>query len=167
MDKQDRTFYEFLSSPENKRFIVSALLIGVVYFICLRLLFPVPVFFADSYTYVGAAKNSQPVSFRPIGYSRILVFFRLFSSTDLPVIAAQYYSNLFANLSLFFSAVYFIPLKKAYRQILFFLLIVNPFYLFYSNYISPDSFFCAFTVAWFTLLIWMLHKPSGTFLQHS
>jgi hypothetical protein len=44
------------------------------------------------------------------------------------------------------------------------LLIVNPLYLFQSNYVSSDAFFNSFTVLWFTLLIWILHKPSWPFI---
>src|SRR5207253_1256906 len=63
-------------------------------------------------------------------------------------------------LFLFFTWTYFFRLKKVFKIVLYVLLIVNPFYLFYSNYVSSDAFFNCFTVLWFTLLIWIMYRPS-------
>lgn len=163
MNKHSQKFFHFIWTKENKKFLWIALIVSVIYFIVLRLLYPIPSYFADSFTYVGAAKNNQPISFRPVGYSRLLLLFKLFSTSDIALIAGQYFSNILVNLFLFFTFLYFFEFRKVYKVILFLLLIVNPFYLFYSNYVSPDSFFCCFTVLWFTLLIWTLHKPSWWF----
>jgi len=144
----------------NKEYLWSAIAIGIAYFIVLRSVYPVPSFYSDSFTWVGAAKNNQPVTFRPIGYSKLLQFFKYFSINDLALTASQYFSNLIANLILFFTCNYFFTYNRVSRIMLFALLILNPFYLFYSNYVSADAFFCSFTIAWFTLLIWILYKPS-------
>lgn len=160
MNYYDISFKKFLALKENKTWLISALIIGVVYFVVLRLLYPVPSFYSDSFTWVGAAQSGQPVTFRPVGYSKMMMFFKLLSTSDIALIAGQYFSNLLINLFLFFTCTYFFSLKKAFKIALYVLLIVNPFYLFYSNYVSSDAFFNCFTVLWFTLLIWIMYKPS-------
>lgn len=154
------TFRKHITTKESLYCIISALLIGVVYFISLRILYPIPSYYADSFTWLGAARTGQPVSFRPVGYSKLIVFFKLFSTSDIALIAGQFFGNLLVNLFLFFTCTYLFRLKKGFKILLYVLLFVNPFYLFYSNYISSDPFFNCFTVFWFTLLIWILYKPT-------
>ncbi|WP_207496521.1 hypothetical protein [Aridibaculum aurantiacum] len=144
---------------QNKHYLWIALLAGITHFIILRWLYPVPSYFADSFTYVGAAANNQPISFRPIFYSKLIQFFRLLSTSELALIAGQYGSWWLANLFLFFTSCYFFLLKGWKKYLLFALLILHPFWVFSSNYISSDTFFNSLTVAWFTLLIWVMHKP--------
>jgi 4-amino-4-deoxy-L-arabinose transferase-like glycosyltransferase len=154
------SFGKYISNTHNKRLLLIAALIGITYFIILRMLYPIPSFYSDSFTWVGAAKRNQPVTFRPIGYSKFIQFFKIFSTSDIALIAGQFLSNLLANLFLFFTVCYFFTFKQSYKLILFVLLVANPLYLFYSNYVSSDAFFCSLTVLWFTLLIWIMHKPS-------
>lgn len=154
------SFKEYLISKKNRFWLFSAFIVSLVYFIALRLIYPIPSYYADSYTWVGAAATGQPVTFRPIGYSKALMFFRLLSTSDIALVASQFFSNVIVNLFLFFTANYFFRFRKMLKCFLFVLLIINPFYLFYCNYVSSDPFFNCLTVLWFTLLIWMLYKPS-------
>jgi len=153
--------YSFIQNSwkENKAYVLTSLVLGTIYFIILRIIYPVPSFYSDSFTWVGAAVTGQPVTFRPVGYSKIMRFLHLFTTSDFPLIAAQYFSNLFVNLFLFLTCNWFFKLYKPLKLLLFVLLIINPFYLFYSNYVSSDAFFCCLSVLWFTLLIWILYKP--------
>ncbi len=153
-------FRKYLLIKENKTWFLSAVIIGAVYFIALRFIYPVPSYYSDSFTWVGAARTGQPVTFRPVGYSKLIVFFKFFSTSDIALIAAQYFGNLFANLFLFFTCTYLFSFIRGFKVLLFVLLIINPFYLFYSNYVSSDPFFSCLAVLWFTLLIWILQKPS-------
>jgi hypothetical protein len=153
------SFSRFICNPYNKGFLLTAAFIAIAYFIILRILYPIPSFYADSFTWINAANKNQPVTFRPIGYSKFIQFFKIFSTSDVALIAGQFLSNLLSNLFLFFTFSYFFQLKKLYQYILFALLIVNPLYLFYSNYVSSDAFFCCLTVCWFSLLIWIMYKP--------
>ena len=161
------SFTQYLKSSETRIWAGLAIGLGILYFILLRFLFPIPSFYSDSFTWVGAANTGQPVTFRPVGYSRIIAFLRFFSVSDLPLIAAQYFSNLFANLFLFLTACYLFRITRVFKTVLYVLLVVNPFYLFYSNYVSSDAFFNCLAVVWFTLLIWIMHRPGWAiiFLQ--
>lgn len=155
-----KTSFLYFIFSKNKNYVVAAASAGIIYFIILRYLYPIPSFYADSFAWISAAKTLQPVSMRPIGYSKLIFFFSLFSSSDIALIAAQYLSNLLANLFLFFTCLWFFNIQKVHKILLFVLLVLNPFYLFYSNYVTSDAFFSCFTVLWFTLLMWILQRPS-------
>ncbi|HEX8355868.1 MAG TPA: hypothetical protein VF610_00565, partial [Segetibacter sp.] len=157
-------FLQYPGSRKNRVYLYAAVIFGVGYFILLRFLYPIPSYYSDSFTWVGGAVTGQPVTFRPIGYSKLLIFFHFFSVSDVALIAAQYFCNLFANLFLFLTCTRFFRLNRLTTFVLFALLIVNPLYLFQSNYVSSDAFFNCFTVLWFTLLIWILHKPHWIFI---
>lgn len=152
-------FLRFIYRKENTIFLYLTLLIAVGYFMILRVLYPVPAFYFDSYTYIEAARDHSPISFRPVEYGRILNLFKAISTSDIALIAGQYFSNIVANLFLFFTFTWFFTFYRTYKIIFFIVVICNPLYLFYSNYILTDSFFSAFTVIWFTLLVWMIYKP--------
>lgn len=152
-------FYHYIC--QHKSYLFTALVVGVAYTLLVRWLLPLPSFFSDSYTYIKAAAFNQPVSFRPILYSKILRLLAWFPHPDAVVVAAQYASNLLANLLLFYTVSYHFELSKKYRLLIFALLIVYPLYVFYSVYISSDAFFNALAVVWFTGLIWLMNKPKG------
>lgn len=161
--KQQQTFYHFvLREKVNKQLLTIGLLTGVGYLLLLRVFFPFPSFYADSYTYIDAAAEQQPISFRPIQYSEFISFFHHFSTSDLGLIAGQYFSAVLANLFLFFTCIYFFKLPRGLKNIVFALLIFNPLYLFAANFVLSDSFFCSLTTAWIACLIWIIYKPGIT-----
>jgi hypothetical protein len=157
-------FLKHTLAKDSKRCLFCTLVISIGYFLWLRRLYPIPSFYSDSFTWVGAAVSRQPITFRPVGYSKLLIFFHYFSTSDVALIAAQYFINVIVNLFLFLTCTYFFPLKNRYKWLLYLLLVSNPFYLFYSNYISSDAFFNCFTVLWFTLLIWLMYKPTWSLI---
>jgi len=154
-------FLKHIQKRENMQLLLTGLIIGIACFIILRILFPRPSFYYDSYTYIEAARDKKTLSFRPVQYSEFINFFKGFSTSDVALIAAQYFSNLIGNLLLFFTCTYLFNLNKVNKIILFVLIICNPLYLFYSNYILTDSFFSALTIIWFVLLILIMYKPAG------
>lgn len=160
MELLRRPFLRYLVSKENRLYLALAFIISILYFSVLRSLFPIPSYYSDSFTWIGAAQTGQPVTMRPIGYSKFLIFFKYFSSSDFALILAQYLSNVAVNLFLFFTCSWLFNLKKLFRNLLFLLLVINPFYVLYSNYVSSDAFFNCFAVLWFTLLIWLIYNPT-------
>ncbi|UAY52597.1 hypothetical protein [Ferruginibacter albus] len=153
-------FSKFIRTQENRKFFWSAVGISILYFIVLRLLYPVPLYYPDSNTYIQVARDNQDISFRPVQYSQVIRFFKEFSNSDFALIAGQYFSSVFANLFLFFTCTYFFNFRKANKYALFILLLVNPLYLLCSNFILSDSLFSSLSVVWFTLLIWILKRPT-------
>lgn len=152
------SFLTHIFSGENKNLLWITGAVSVLYFIILKLIYPLPSFCGDSYTYIATARYDYPVSYRPVLYSKYINFFHQFSKSDVALVAAQYISNVLANLFLYLTCTWLFQFRRHYRYLLFLLLICNPFYLFYSNYITSDPFFNSLTVVWFTLLIWMLHR---------
>lgn len=160
--KQQLSFYHFVwHEKANRKLLIIGLLAGVGFILLLRVLFPFPSFYADSYTYIDAAAERQPISFRPIQYSEFINFFHHFSTSDLALIIGQYVIAIVANLFLFFSCLYFFDLPHRLKTLLFILLVFNPLYLLSANYVLSDSFFCSLTTIWFTCLIWIICKPNA------
>ncbi len=153
-------FFKFIIKDKScRRILLASAVITIIYFILLRVLYPIGSFFWDSDPYIQAASLKLEVSYRPLGYSNCLSFFHAISHSDCIVVLAQYIANVIANLFLFFTLLYFFSLKKIYQVILFILLICNPLYVLYSNYIISDAFFCSLSVVWFTVLLWIMYRP--------
>ena len=152
-------FGQFILTKENKYFLFLGLGIGFLFFIALQFLFPIPVFCSDTNSYVIAAIQNYPIGNRPVGYSEFISFFHDINHSTTLLVLSQYLSNLLANLFLFFSVTFFLPLKRGFKIILFVLLLCNPLYVLYSNYILTDAFFCSLTVAWFTSVLWIIYRP--------
>lgn len=161
MEKQFSFCHFVFREKANRRYVLIGLLSSIVYLTILRLLFPFPSFYADSYTYIDSALDHTIVSYRPIGYSEFIRFFHYITSSDIALIAAQYLVSIIANMFLFFTCVFLFPLPHKLKATLFVLLIFNPLYLLSANYVLSDSFFCSFTVAWFTTLIWVIYSPNA------
>jgi hypothetical protein len=158
-------FFKFIVKDKScLRFLLAGAVITIIYFILLRVLYPIGSFYFDSMAYIEAASRGMEVSYRPIGYSNFISFFHSISQSDGMLIFAQYISNVIANLFLFFTLLYFFSLKKSYRVLLFILLICNPLYVIYSNYILSDAFFCSLSVIWFTVLLWIIYRPRWVYL---
>jgi hypothetical protein len=156
--QQDGHFIEFIK--QQRKYIWLTLVIAVSYLILIRSLYPIPSFFSDSFTFVGAAAHNHPVSFRPVMYSKLIQFFKTFSTSDIALVAAQYISTVLANLFLFLTSCWLFGLRRWLKYLLFVLLICHPFYVFSCNYVSSDAFFTSGTVLWFTTLFWIMYKPT-------
>jgi hypothetical protein len=156
---QQPSFLTFILSRANRKYLLTGLGAGIVYFIILRILYPIPSCFSDSFTYLQVAQDHVNTSYRPVEYSKIINLFKGLSTSDVALIFGQYCSNVLANLLLFFTSIYFFSFRRINKLLLFALLVFNPLYILYSNYILTDAFFSAFTVAWFVTLIWMIHRP--------
>lgn len=156
---KEKSLWLFIANSANKKWLYLTLVITVIYLILLRNFLPSPSFLSDSFTYIQAARDNSVISFRPFGYSAFLQCLHHLTTSDLAIVVTQYILNIIANLLLFFTCIYHFPLHRKLKWLLFVLLIGNPLYLIYSNYILSDALFCSITVLWFTLLILILKKP--------
>ncbi len=147
------------NNKDNKLYLLSGILIGILFFTLLRYFFPEPSFYSDSYTYIGAAKDNKLASYRPIEYSAVIQYFHNFTNSDFALIFVQYFTNVFANIFLFFTFCYFFPINKWLKLALFLVLTINPLYIICSNYVLSDALFCSITVIWFTTLIYTIRRP--------
>jgi hypothetical protein len=154
-------FRSFLIKGQgNKKYLLAALVGIVAQFIVFKILYPFPDFYTDSYTYINVALNHWEVSFRPLGYSQALAFVHSINSSATFLVFVQYLLLQLAGLLLFFSVRFFFNLQKAPAVILFVFLLFNPVSIYISNFVLSDAFFISLSLLWFTLLLWIVHRPS-------
>ena len=154
------SFVRFLWQMENRIYLLGGVVIGILYYLICKNLFPFPNLWPDSFTYIQVARDHQLVSYRPVEYSSFIEFFKDFSKSDWALTIAQFALNILANLFLFFSFIYFFEIKKYLKFLAYALLLLNPLYVLYSNSILSDSFFNAATIIWFSLFLWLINRPN-------
>jgi protoporphyrinogen oxidase len=149
------------NNPANKWFIRLAIPIIFLQFIIFKLLYPFAGFInGDSYVYLETAYHNFYINTYPIGYSKFLRLISVFTHSDTVVVAIQYFLLQATTLSLIFTLFYFYSPVKLTKILLFGVMLVNPVYLYLANYISSDAFFLSLSLTWFTLLIWIMNRPS-------
>jgi hypothetical protein len=113
----------------------------------------------DSYVYIKAAILGMNANSFPIGYSKFLKFFSLFSRSTTILVWVQYLLLESACILFFFTLLYFFRPSRVVTIILFVFLFCNPLFPFLSNFIMSDTLFTALTIAWVTQLIWIIGRP--------
>ena len=96
----------------------------------------------------------------PIGYPRFLRLFSVFSTSDTALVAFQYLSIQCGALFLLFTLFYFYQPGKTVQMGLLCFIVFNPLFLYLSNLISSDAVFLALSLLWFSLLLWIMHRPT-------
>lgn len=149
-------------NPANKWFVRVGIPIIVIQFIVFKFLYPFAGFInGDSYLYLETAYHNFTVNTYPIGYSKFLRLISVFTHSDTFVVALQYLLLQGSTLSLVFTIFYFYTPTRVTRILLFGCMLVNPVYLYLANYISSDAFFLSLSIIWFTLLVWIMNKPTN------
>ena len=136
---------------QYKRPLIFSLM-SFALFIILRNIYPVPNFTADSRGYIyGAMYADSVISYRPLGYSAFLKVLHIFLPSISAVAYAQYF--LFLASALFFLFTFFkvFDLKPLYRDIIFFLALIDLPLLLLANSMLSDSLFISLTLIWITL----------------
>lgn len=121
--------------------------------------YPYPNIIFDSYYYISATVSNADVNAWPIGYSKILRLIGWFSHSANLVLTIQYFSLQLALLFIFFALRFFFQLNKVISNILLLWMILNPVFIYISNLLLSDAFFTAFSLVWFTNLLWILFRP--------
>jgi hypothetical protein len=157
------SFKDFLfKNKRNRTILILAGVAIVVQFAIFKYLYPFANYIhGDSFSYLNAAWLNSDISTYPIGYSRFLRLFSVFSKSDTVLVAFQY---LFIETSVIFlllTIFYFYSPLRITQNILLGFMIFNPLFLHLGNFISSDCFFAALSIYWFTLLLWIVHKPSS------
>ena len=84
----------------------------------------------------------------------------MFNRTDYVLVAFQYLFIQCSSLYLLFTLFYFYKPGKFVQMILICFIVFNPLFLHLSNLISSDGFFLSLSLTWFSLLLWIINKPS-------
>jgi hypothetical protein len=154
-----------LENRLNRAFLWIAGISILVQFIIFKILYPYAGFInGDSYVYLQSAYFNMDVNTYPIGYSKFLRLFSIFTNSDTALVAFQYLSIQLSALWFTFTLFFLYSPRKITKWLLFLLIVFNPVFLYISNYVSSDSLFLALSLTWFTLLLWILHRPTTSLI---
>lgn len=160
------SFKEFLLKDRRNRICLYLAVVAIlIQFTIFKYIYPFASFIhGDSFSYLQAAEDNSDVSTYLVGYSRFLRLFSVFSKSDLALTAFQYLFLQSSSLFMLFSIFYFYGLRKITQIVLLVFTIFNPLFLYLSNLISSDNIFVSISLIWFTLLLWIIQKPSQIIL---
>lgn len=148
----------------NKRNRISLIFIAAILllqFSIFKYLYPFASFInGDSYVYIETAYHNLSINTYPIGYSLFLRLFSVFTKSDTSLIAFQFLTLHAAILGFLFTIFYLYRPGKITQIILLAFFELNPVFLYLANYISSDTIFLTLSLMWFTLLLWIVYKPS-------
>ena len=99
-----------------------------------------------------------------VGYSKFLRLFSVFTTSDFALIAFQYLFIQSSALYFLFTIFYFYKPTNVFQIVLLGFIVLNPLFLYMSNYVSSDALFLALSLTWFTLLLWIIHRPRIRFI---
>ena len=161
-----QSFKSFLfQTKKTKQYLYFALIACVLQFLFFKHLYPqVGLINGDSYAYLETAYWNLDINTYPTGYSKFLRIVSAFSRSDTVLVATQYLLLQISSLFLLFSFFYFYKPGKLVQIILLLFFVFNPFFLYLSNYILSDALFIPLSLTWFSLLIWVLHRPDTKIL---
>ncbi|GAA0557872.1 NAD(P)/FAD-dependent oxidoreductase [Chitinophaga japonensis] len=159
-------FWQYIfRNPSYKWFIRGGIAAILIQFIAFKFLYPFASFInGDSYVYLETAYHNFDINTYPIGYSRFLRLFSVFTHSDTALAGFQY-ALLQASVGAFlFTVFYFFQPGKVVKVFLFCFMVGNPVFLYLANYVSSDALFLSLSLIWFTLLLWIIHRPTPRLL---
>ncbi|SEN72025.1 Protoporphyrinogen oxidase [Chitinophaga rupis] len=148
----------------NKGLMIGTASLIILQFLLFKLLYPFANYMPDSYYYLEAAWNNSNINIWPIGYSKFLRIVNTFFRSDTALVFTQF---LFFELTIVFYVVsmgYFLKMSRKLVLILIAALMLNPMIIFISNYVSADALFTSLSLLWFTQLLWLIYRPSASFI---
>jgi hypothetical protein len=152
------SFLKFMLTGENKYQLLVFLAAYIVIYFILISMYPYPAGISDSGSYVRAAADNTPDTYRPFGYSKFLIGIHGISSSIHFLVFIQFFINAVCTLILLFTIKYLFPVKRKFVFYLFALLaIVSPLILYLSNSVLSDSLFTSLTMLWIAAGIWMVY----------
>jgi hypothetical protein len=143
----------------NQGYLWVALSMSILIFSVFKHFYPNPNMVMDSYIYLKAAVNGFGADSFPIGYSKFLEVFLLFSKSPTMLVWLQYLLLESACLFLFLTILFFFQPSKITSYILFVFFFCNPLFLFSCNFIMSDALFSAISIFWVAQIIWIIGRP--------
>jgi hypothetical protein len=159
----EQTFTQFLFHNRRNRIILYlAAAAIIIQFAIFKYLYPFANYIhGDSFVYLDAAYENLTINFFPIGYSKFLRLVSVFAKPDLMLASVQYLLIQCSTLFLLFTIFYFYIVGRVTQTILLCFMVFNPIFLYLGNMVSSDGLFLALSITWFTLLLWIIYKPSN------
>lgn len=155
-------FKDFLLRNRLNRVFLWIAGIGfILQFVIFKYLYPYPSFIHDdSFEYLASAYYNSAINIYPVGYSKLLRLFSVFTTSDTALVAFQYLCIQCTALYFIFTLFFFYKPGKIVQFILFGFVLLNPISLYLSNYISSDALFLSLSLLWFTTLLWIINQPA-------
>jgi len=144
---------------QQKRYLFIALPAILLQFVVLKLLYPYPDFISDSYSYISTAELQMSVNLWPVGYSWFISALHMLTSSDIALLACQYFFLEASLLLFFYTFLYFYRPARNTSNILFIFLFCNPLFLWLSNAVLSDALFNSLSIIWWVQFLWMLNRP--------
>jgi len=162
----DVSFKDFLfKNKRNRTTLWLAAIAIVTQFSLFKYFYPFASYIhGDSFAYLKAASENLNLNTYLIGYSKFLRLFSVFSKSDLGLTAFQYLFIQSGVLFLLFTLFYLYTPGKIIQIFLLCFMVFNPLFLHIANLISSDGIFLALSMIWFSLLLWVLSRPSKSIL---
>ncbi|MFY0253835.1 hypothetical protein ACDQ55_07785 [Chitinophaga sp. 30R24] len=159
------SFGAFVFANRRNRWLLGiALLVAVIKIVVFKHFFPDLDFTSDTGSYIGAALYKLDCSVWPVGYSRFLWLFHQVLHTETALAIVQFALLELSSLFFYFSVLYIFRAEGYFRYGCYAFLLVNPLFVFLSNYVISDALFLSLGLTWITLLLWILHKPTMALL---
>lgn len=139
--------------------------ISIVAFITCKLLYPLPDLSLDSKNYIDWGFRKFPVSYRPVGYSKFLMWFDGMPNNHLNIVIVQYI--IFLAACFFFNHTVFSLFKfnRKYKIITYWFTIYNPIAFFLANLLLADSLFLSMSMIWLASFILILSHRYNFYLM--
>jgi hypothetical protein len=162
----EQTFKQFLfHNKRNKTILYLAATAIVIQFAIFKYLYPFANYIhGDSFAYLDAADKNLTINTYLVGYSKFLRLVSIFAKPDIVLVSLQYLMIQCSTLILLFTIFYFYRAGRVIQIVLLFFMVFNPLFLHLGNMISSDGFFLSLSMAWFTVLLWIMHRPSTRIL---
>jgi hypothetical protein len=157
----DSSFKEFLFKSQNKKVLFIYILVAIFQFAIFKYFYPFASYIhGDSFSYLDAAYENRTINTYLIGYSKFLRLFSVFAKPDYLLVSFQYLLIHCSVLFLLFSTFYFFKITRPIKYIILICMLFNPLFWHLANLISSDGLFLSISMIWFTLLLWVIYKPS-------
>lgn len=157
------SFKDFLfKNKRNRTILWIAAAAIVIQFSVFKYFYPFANFIhGDSFAYLDAAYDNVSINTYPIGYSKFLRLFNIFFKSDFALVTFQFLFIQFSILFFLSTIFYFLKPSFIFQNILLFFFIFNPLLLHLGNLVSSDGYFLGLSFTWFSLLLWIIYKPSN------
>ena len=164
----DTSFRQFLLADRRNLLLAGiAIAVIIVNLVIFKWIYPYMDITPDSESYLTAAAYHLQADLWPVGYSRILELQHSLLRSETGLMAFQYLCLQAGAFFLYFTILYMLRPGKLFTYGAWLFLLINPLFLYLSNYIITEALFLALGFTWFALLLWVRYKP-GTlvFLLH-
>ena len=159
----EQTFPQFCFHNQRNRIIIYlAAAVVLIQFVLFKYLYPFANYIHDdSFEYLKAAYENLTIDPYPIGYPKFLRLVSVFAKPDWVLASLQYLLIQCSTLFFLFTIFYFYKAGRMTQTILLCFMVCNPLFLQLGNMVSSDALFLALSITWFTLLVWIICKPSN------